>query len=81
MNNLIRNSEGLGSQKGLAFQKVGSLLYKDCRGVLVGVSQKGHRVSSFPSLILLSVIDGTHLINLLEWWQCAFVDHSTTVLS
>ena len=27
MNNLIRNSESLGRQKGLAFQKVGSLLY------------------------------------------------------
>ena len=35
MNNLIRNFENLGSQKGLAFQKV-SPLYKGCRGIYVG---------------------------------------------
>ena len=37
MNNLIRNSKGLGSQKGLAFHKVGYLLYIK----VVGVFQKG----------------------------------------
>ena len=60
INNLIRNSKGLGSLKGLAFQKAKSLLYKGCWGISVGVSQKGHRVSSFPSFVLLSVIVRTH---------------------
>ena len=56
MNNLILNSKGLGSKKCLAFQKVGSLLYKGCWGILVGVSKKGLRVSSFPPFVLLSMI-------------------------
>ena len=44
----------------MAFQKARSLLYKGCWGISVGVSQKGHRVSSFPSFVLLSVIVRTH---------------------
>ena len=56
MNNLIQNYEGLGSQKGLAFQKVESLIYKGCRGISIVVSQKGYRLSSFPSFVLLSMI-------------------------
>ena len=40
MNNLIRNSESLGSQKGLTIQKVGSLLYKGCRDISERGSQK-----------------------------------------
>ena len=60
MNNLIRNCEGLGSQKGLAFQKVGSLLYKGCWGILVGMSQKVIESRFFSSFVLLSMIDLTH---------------------
>ena len=60
MNNLIGNSKGLGSEKGLTFQKVRSLIYIKVVGVFQRGSQKGHRVSSFPSFILLSVIDRTH---------------------
>ena len=56
MNNLIRNSKGLGSNKYLAFQKVRFLIYKGCRGISVEGSQKGHRVSSFPPFVILSVI-------------------------
>ena len=52
MNNLIWNSKGLGSQKCLAFPKVGSFLYKGCRGISVVESRKGHRVSSFISFVL-----------------------------
>ena len=60
MNNLIQNSKGLRSQKGLAFQKARYLLYIK----VVGVFQKGcpKRSSSleFSLFVLLSVIDRTH---------------------
>ena len=54
MNNLIRNSKGLGSQKGLAFQKVGYLLYIRLLGYFrEGVSKRSSSLEfSFLRLLV-----------------------------
>ena len=49
MNNFIRKSKGLGSQKCLAFQKAGSLLDKGCRGISVGGVSKRSSSLEFSS--------------------------------